>query len=90
MKYVIVLPDGASDDQLPELEGRTPLEAARIPNMDWVSTNGMIGRAVTVPDGLRQSARMSPGPSQAEPPRKTNPPLPVDQKQEIVFDLDDW
>ncbi len=52
MKYVIVLPDGASDDQLPELEGRTPLEAARIPNMDWVSQNGRIGRAVTVPEGF--------------------------------------
>jgi 2,3-bisphosphoglycerate-independent phosphoglycerate mutase len=52
MKYVIVLPDGASDDPLPELEGRTPLEVAEIPNMDWVSHNGRIGRAVTVPKGF--------------------------------------
>ena len=52
MKYVIVLPDGASDDPVPELDGRTPLEVARIPNMDWVSQNGRIGRAVTVPEGF--------------------------------------
>ncbi|MHC5110919.1 MAG: cofactor-independent phosphoglycerate mutase [Planctomycetota bacterium] len=52
MKYVIVLPDGASDDPVPELDGKTPLEAARIPNVDWVSQNGRIGRAVTVPEGF--------------------------------------
>lgn len=52
MKYVIILPDGASDDPVPELDGRTPLEVARIPNMDWISSSGRIGRAVTVPDGF--------------------------------------
>jgi 2,3-bisphosphoglycerate-independent phosphoglycerate mutase len=52
MKYVIILPDGAADEPLPQLDGRTPLEAARIPNMDWVCRNGRLGRAVTVPDGF--------------------------------------
>ncbi|UCD75058.1 MAG: cofactor-independent phosphoglycerate mutase, partial [Phycisphaerales bacterium] len=52
MKYVIILPDGAADDPLAELDGRTPLEAANIPNMDWVSLNGRLGRILTVPDGL--------------------------------------
>ncbi len=52
MKYVIILPDGAADDPLPELEGRTPLEAADLPNMDWVSTHGRLGLAVTIPDGF--------------------------------------
>ena len=28
MKYAIVLPDGATDEPLPQLGGRTPLEAA--------------------------------------------------------------
>ena len=28
MKYVIILPDGAADEPLPQLDGRTPLEAA--------------------------------------------------------------
>jgi len=52
MKYVIVLPDGAADEPLPELGGRTPLEAANIPHMDWIALNGRLGRAVTVPEGF--------------------------------------
>ncbi len=52
MKYAIVLPDGASDEALPQLGGRTPLEAARIPNMDRVAATGRLGRAVTIPAGF--------------------------------------
>ncbi len=52
MKCIIILPDGAADEPLPELDGRTPLETADIPNIDWVAKNGRIGRAVTVPDGF--------------------------------------
>jgi len=51
MKYAIVLPDGAADEPLPQLGGRTPLEAANIPYMDWVSMHGRLGRVVTVPKG---------------------------------------
>jgi 2,3-bisphosphoglycerate-independent phosphoglycerate mutase len=52
MKYAIILPDGAADEPLPQLGGRTPLAAARIPNMDWVARNGRLGRVVTVPSGF--------------------------------------
>ncbi len=52
MKYVVILPDGAADLPLDELGGRTPLAAARIPNMDWVALNGRLGRVRTVPDGF--------------------------------------
>ncbi|HNQ23355.1 MAG TPA: cofactor-independent phosphoglycerate mutase [Phycisphaerae bacterium] len=52
MKYAVILPDGAADEPLPQLEGRTPLEAAQVPNMDWVALHGRLGRAVTVPDGF--------------------------------------
>lgn len=52
MKYAIILPDGASDEPVEELGGRTPLEAARIPNMDWVASTGNLGIAVTIPDGF--------------------------------------
>jgi len=45
-KYAIILPDGAADEPVVALDGKTPLEAARKPNMDWVSSNGrQIGRA---------------------------------------------
>ena len=43
MKYAIIIPDGAADDPLPELNGKTPLEAARTPNMDRIATEGRIG-----------------------------------------------
>ncbi|MBI5542342.1 MAG: cofactor-independent phosphoglycerate mutase [Deltaproteobacteria bacterium] len=52
MKYVIVLPDGATDEKLPQLGGKTPLAAARTPNMDWVASQGQLGRSVTVPEGF--------------------------------------
>ncbi|MDY7108879.1 MAG: cofactor-independent phosphoglycerate mutase [Planctomycetota bacterium] len=52
MKYVIVIPDGAADFPLTDLDGRTPLEAANTPNMDWVALNGRQGRIVTVPEGF--------------------------------------
>jgi 2,3-bisphosphoglycerate-independent phosphoglycerate mutase len=52
MKYVIILPDGASDEPIAALDGKTPLEVAKIPNMDWVAKNGELGRAVTVPPGF--------------------------------------
>lgn len=52
MKYAIILPDGAADEPLPELGGRTPLEAARTPHMDWVALNGRAGRIVTIPEGF--------------------------------------
>ncbi|MCP4249986.1 MAG: cofactor-independent phosphoglycerate mutase [bacterium] len=52
MKYALILPDGAADEPIPELDGQTPLEAANIPNMDWVSTNGRQGTVVTVPQGF--------------------------------------
>lgn len=52
MKYAMILPDGAADEPIESLDGRTPLEAAHTPNMDWISTNGRQGRVVTVPEGF--------------------------------------
>ena len=52
MKYVIILPDGASDEPLPQLGGKTPLEAAHIPHMDSIAREGCLGRVVTIPEGF--------------------------------------
>jgi 2,3-bisphosphoglycerate-independent phosphoglycerate mutase len=49
MKYALIIPDGAADEQQPSLGGRTPLQAARTPNMDAVAREGMIGQADHVP-----------------------------------------
>jgi len=52
MKYVLILPDGAADEPLPQLAGRTPLEAAEIPHMHSLAARGRLGRVVTVPHGF--------------------------------------
>lgn len=52
MKYVIVLGDGMADRPLEELEGMTPLEYAKTPNMDQLAAAGEIGMVHTIPDGM--------------------------------------
>jgi len=56
MKYIVLVGDGMSDRPLKELEGATPLEAARIPNMDYIAEHGRVGSAVTVPEGLQPAS----------------------------------
>jgi len=56
MKYAIIIPDGAADEPLAELGGRTPLEAAQTPNMDRVAAEGRLGLARTVPEGFESGS----------------------------------
>ena len=52
MKYIVILCDGMADEPIDRLEGKTPLEAARTPNMDRLAKNAEIGMARTVPEGM--------------------------------------
>lgn len=52
MKYAIVIPDGCADEPQESLGGKTPLEAARTPNMDAIASAGVVGRANHVPASL--------------------------------------
>ena len=52
MKYVIVIPDGCADEPVAELGGLTPLQAAKLPNMDRVATAGVVGLSNNVPPSL--------------------------------------
>src|SRR5918998_5477909 len=56
MKYAIIIPDGAADEPLKELGGKTALEAADTPNMDRVAREGRQGVARTVPDGFESGS----------------------------------
>jgi 2,3-bisphosphoglycerate-independent phosphoglycerate mutase len=56
MKYAIIIPDGAADEPLKELGGKTPLEAAQTPNMDRVAMEGRQGVARTVPEGFESGS----------------------------------
>lgn len=49
MKYVIFIPDGASDYPLDELDGKTPLQSAYTPNMDKLAKKGVGGFTNNVP-----------------------------------------
>jgi 2,3-bisphosphoglycerate-independent phosphoglycerate mutase len=51
-KYVIIVPDGAADEPIEKLGGRTALEAAEIPNMDRISSQGRQGLVRTIPEGM--------------------------------------
>ncbi len=51
-KYIILVGDGMGDYPLERLGGRTPLEAARTPNIDRLALAGKMGTAQTIPDGM--------------------------------------
>ena len=52
MKYIVILCDGMADEPLEKLGGKTPLEAARTPNMDRLAKCAEIGMVRTVPEGM--------------------------------------
>jgi 2,3-bisphosphoglycerate-independent phosphoglycerate mutase len=52
MKHVIVIPDGCADEPVESLGGLTPLQAAKLPNMDRVARAGVVGLANNVPASL--------------------------------------
>ncbi len=52
MKYIVIVGDGMADRPLEELGGRTPLQVADKPNMDWIASNGRSGLLKNVPGGM--------------------------------------
>jgi 2,3-bisphosphoglycerate-independent phosphoglycerate mutase len=52
MKYAIVIPDGCADEPLASLGGLTPLQKARLPNMDQIARQGIVGQSNNVPEGF--------------------------------------
>ncbi len=52
MKYLILLADGMAGWKLKELDGKTTLEAADTPFMNKLASQGEVGMAHTVPQGM--------------------------------------
>jgi 2,3-bisphosphoglycerate-independent phosphoglycerate mutase len=52
MKYILLVGDGMADYPIKELGDRTPLESAKIPNMNYIATAGQVGLVSTIPKGL--------------------------------------
>lgn len=52
LKLVFLIADGMADRPVPELDGKTPLEAAATPVMDRLAREGRVGLCRTVPQGM--------------------------------------
>ncbi len=52
MKYIVLLCDGMADYPVPELQNKTPMEAAYKPSMDTLSAVSELGMMTTVPEGM--------------------------------------
>lgn len=52
MKYAILVGDGMSDRPIPELGDKTPLEVAKIPNINEIVQTGRIGLCKTIPKSM--------------------------------------
>ena len=53
MNYLVVLCDGMADYRVEALGNRTPLEAADVPHMDALASQGRVGLVKTVADGMK-------------------------------------
>ena len=59
MKYIIILGDGMSDEPLTAYGGKTPLQMARKPHIDWLARNGRTGRLITVPESMHPGSEIA-------------------------------
>ena len=48
-KYILIIGDGMADDPVPELGGKTPLQAAEKPCIDALAARSQVGSVLTVP-----------------------------------------
>lgn len=59
MKHLIILGDGMADWAVPSLGGKTLLQYAATPSMDWLARHGRNGRLKTVPDGFHPGSEVA-------------------------------
>jgi len=59
MKHLIILGDGMADWHVPSLGGKTLLQHASTPAMDWLARHGRCGMLKTVPDGFHPGSEVA-------------------------------
>lgn len=59
MKYIIILADGMADEPIEQFSGKTPLEVADTPTLDWLATHSKNGLLHTVPDGYAPGSEVA-------------------------------
>ncbi|MBP5170466.1 MAG: cofactor-independent phosphoglycerate mutase [Bacteroidales bacterium] len=59
MRYLIVLGDGMADEPIEALDGKTPMQTALTPMMDFLAREGRCGLLQTVPDGFAPGSEIA-------------------------------
>ncbi|MBP1616749.1 MAG: phosphoglycerate mutase [Bacteroidetes bacterium] len=59
MKTIIILADGAADEPIAELGGKTPLQAANTPYIDLLASKGKSGMLDTIPEGFKPGSEIA-------------------------------
>ncbi|MBU1912336.1 MAG: phosphoglycerate mutase, partial [Candidatus Omnitrophica bacterium] len=52
MKYIVLVGDGMGDRPIEDLGGKTVLEAAKIPNMNFIAEKGKVGLTNMIPSRM--------------------------------------
>ncbi len=58
-KFVILIGDGMADWPIPSLGGKTPLDAANKPHMDFMASRGALGMVQVVPEDMYPGSDVS-------------------------------
>ncbi|NDV78426.1 cofactor-independent phosphoglycerate mutase [Dysgonomonas sp. 511] len=59
MKTIIILADGAADEPIAALGGKTPLQAAKKPYIDMLAAKGKSGELDTIPPGFKPGSEIA-------------------------------
>lgn len=59
MKFIIILGDGMSDEPIAEYGGKTPLQMANKPHIDWLAKSGRSGLVFTVPPTMHPGSEIA-------------------------------
>ncbi len=59
MKHLIILGDGMADEPLANYGGKTPLQIAKTPHINWLTKNGKSGLLETVPPKMHPGSEIA-------------------------------
>ena len=88
-RLLYVCLDGLGDDPIPELDGRTPLEAAPTPFLDALASRGRTGTTVTVGPGIAPESDIGVFAILGYPPHEEHPGRGILEAMGIGMDVRD-
>src|SRR3954452_5850402 len=88
-RLLYVCLDGLGDDPVPELDGRTPLEAAATPMLDRLASDGRTGGVTTVGEGIAPESDIAVFAILGYDPREEHPGRGVVEAVGVGMDFED-